>query len=160
MNNISFKTKFILTVVTAFLYGSSIACTCLYMGTFEEFATEHPVIIKGTVQEYGEQLHNRSGYFQTMSIAVSESIKGSFPHSRLELFGDTGMSCLRYISSEDYPIGSEHLFILESDELVQPLMVCGEASVQITGETVTGHSLHSGYRKYERNLDEFLAQIR
>lgn len=160
MKIFSLETKAIFIVVAALSFGSSVACTCLYMGSFEEFVQEHPIVVRGTVQGHGEQLRNRSSYFETMSIAVSGTIKGYFPHSEFEFIGDTGMSCLRYITSEDYPIGSEHFFILESEEPIQPLMVCGEASVRIMGDIVKGHSLHGGYSTYEKDLDEFLEKIR
>lgn len=154
-------TRGMLVTMAALFFSSSFACTCLYMGTFEEFVKEHPIVVRGTVKEHGEELATQPGYFKTMSVVVSESIKGSFPHSELQFIGDRGMSCLRYITLEDYPVGSEHLFILESEESTQPLMVCGEASVRIRGNSVEGYSLDDGsYSAYERNLDEFLELIR
>lgn len=157
----STQIKGILATIATLSFSSSVACTCLYMGMFEEFVKEHPVVVRGSIQEHGERLPNQIGYFRTMSVAVSETIKGNFAHSEIRFFGDTGMSCLRYITSEDYPIGSEHLFILESEESVQPLMVCGEASVRIVGNSVEGRALDSGiYNTYRRNLDEFLELVR
>lgn len=119
----SLKAKGISIIVAALSFSTSMACTCLYMSVFEEFAKEHPIVIRVTVQGHGEQLPNQPDYFKTMSVAVAETIKGYFPHTELEFFGETGMSCLRYISLEDYPLGSEHFFILESEESIQPLMV-------------------------------------
>lgn len=153
--------KGLLATIAALSFGSSVACTCLYMGAFEEFAQSYRVVVRGTVLGYGEQLPNKSDYFKTMSVSVSESIKGEFAHSEIEFFGDTGMSCLQYITSEDYPIGSEHLFILESEGPVQPLLVCGESSVRIVGDSVEGQILDSGvYSPYSKNLDEFLELVR
>ena len=133
----------------------------MYMGVFEEYSKLHPIVVRGTVHEHGDTLPNRSDYFKTMTVTVSETIKGSFPHTAFEFFGDTGMSCLRYITLEDYPIGSEHLFILESEEALQPLMVCGESSVLITQGTIQGHLRDAnGYHTYEQDLDEFLTKLR
>jgi len=160
MKIFSLETKATIIIVAALSFGSSLACSCHYMGVFEEFVKEHPIVVRGTVQKHGEQLRDQSSSFKTMSIVVSETIKGNFPHSEFEFFGDTGMSCLRYITLENYPVGSEHFFILESEEFNQPLMVCGESSVLIMGDIVKGYSLHGGYSTYEKDLNVFLEQIR
>lgn len=161
MNILSIRYKLILTVLAAFAINTSFACMCVNLGSFEEFATLHPIIVRGSVREYGEALPNGSGYFNTMTIEVSETIKGDFPHLVFQFYGDTGMSCLRYITAEDYPLGSEHLFILESGNSLQPLMVCGESSVRIVGTTVRGHTLdENGYQIYEKALEEVLNQVR
>ncbi len=71
------------------------------------------------------------------------------------------MSCLRYITLDDYPVGSEHLFILTNDESLQPLLVCGESSLLINGDTVQGHVRDdSEYRTYELGYDELLERVR
>lgn len=161
MKIFSSYTKGFIAIAAALSISSSIACLCVYMGTFEEFSKLHPVIVRGTVYEHGQALRDRPGFFKTMTVTVSDTIKGSFPHTEVEFFGDTGMSCLRYITLEDYPLGSEHLFILESDKSAQPLIVCGESSVLITDSTVQGHMRDAnGYLTYERDLEEFLDKVK
>lgn len=115
MSVLSPSMKLVLAVTSSLVMSGSFACMCIYAGTFEEFADQHPFIVRGTVTQHGERLPNISGYFKTMTIAVSNTHKGNFPHTTFEFYGDTGMSCLRYITGADYPIGSEHLFILASD---------------------------------------------
>lgn len=161
MKIFSLSTKSIIAIAVAVYVSSGFACTCMFAGIFEEFAEQHPIIVRGTVYQHGEILPNNSDYFKTMTIVVSETIKGSFPHTAFEFYGDTGMSCLRYITLDDYPIGSEHLFILESEESLQPLMVCGESSLLIQGDTVQGHVRDaSGYHTYELDINELLERVR
>ncbi|KKO10923.1 hypothetical protein LCGC14_0024060 [marine sediment metagenome] len=150
-----------LVVVATLFASASFACTCIFSGAFEVFAEQHPVIVRGKVLQHGERIPNNSGYFKTMTIVVSDTLKGSFPYSTFEFYGDTGMSCLRYITLDDYPVGSEHLFILASDESLQPLMVCGESSLLINGDTVQGRVRDGGgYGTYELNLGELMERVR
>ena len=161
MKILSSSMKTALAVTATLFMSASFACTCMYAGVFEVFAEQHPIIVRGTVRQHGERLPNNSRYFKTMTIGVSNTLKGNFPHDTFEFYGDTGMSCLRYITLDDYPVGSEHLFILSSDESLQPLMVCGESSLLINGNTVQGHTQDaSGYRTYEMDLNELLDQVR
>lgn len=161
MNIFSFSTKCMVTIVAALSMSASFACMCIFAGIFEEFAEQHPIIVRGTVLEHGEELPNISDSFKTMTVFVTNTVKGNFPHTTFDFYGDTGMSCLRYIALNDYPIGSEHLFILESDEPLQPLMVCGESSLLINGNIVQGHIREaSGYRTDEVDLNELLERLR
>ncbi|MGJ8690490.1 MAG: hypothetical protein ACSHXZ_13335 [Gammaproteobacteria bacterium] len=150
-----------LVVCAVLSMGTSFACMCFFSGIFEDYADQHPIVIRGTVTQHGEELPNIStGYFRTMKIDVSGTIKGSFPHTTFEFYGDTGMSCLRYISLRDFPVGSEHLFILRSDESLQPLMSCGESSLLILGDTVQGYVQEaSGYNTYELGLEELIGRL-
>lgn len=153
--------KWVLAVASTVFASGSYACSCVSAGVFEVFAEQHPIIVRGTVLQHGERLPINSDYFRTMTIGVSNTLKGDFPHSTFEFYGDTGMSCLRYITLDDYPIGSEHLFILASDEALQPLMVCGESSLLINGDTVQGQVRDgNGYRTYEIDLNELLDRVR
>lgn len=115
MKVISLKVKGIVATLIALSTSFSFACMCIFMGAFADFSKLHPNVVRGTVIGYGEELQNQSNYFKTMTVTVTESIKGAYPHDEVRFRGDTGMSCLRYITRDDYPIGSEHLFILESD---------------------------------------------
>lgn len=157
----SLYTKSIVFAFAALSVSAAIACTCFYAGTFEVYAKQHPIIVRGVVESYEAELRTISGIFKTMKVSVSDTIKGSFPHSTFEFFGDTGMSCLRYITRQDFPIGSEHFFILEDNDVSQPLMVCGEASVAIHGETIQGHTLgENRYEVYEMGVEEFINKVR
>lgn len=153
--------KWALAIASTAFASGSYACSCAPGGVFEVFAEQHPVIVRGTVLQHGERLPNNSGYFRTMTIGVSNTLKGNFPHSVFEFYGDTGMSCLRYITLDDYPVGSEHLFILASDETLQPLMVCGESSLLINGDTVQGLRRDAnGDPTYEIDINELLDRVR
>lgn len=160
MNPVSFASRASLALAAALWASASLACTCVYEGPFTDFAKQHPIIVRGTVQSYGDTLRNHSDRFETMTVTVREIIKGDFPHRQFEFFGDTGMSCLRFITLHDYPIGSEHLFILRDTETVQPLMVCDESSVEIIDNSVHGRvHVPEGIRSYEEALETFLQKL-
>lgn len=155
-----YTTSLLLAVLTLFANPAS-ATTCFYAGTFEVFAKKHPIIVRAVVDSYGSLVPNHADVFRTMKVNVSETIKGSFPHSTFQFFGDTGMSALRYITRQDFPIGSEHFFLLEDDDAFQPLMGCGEASVGIHGDSVQGHTLgENGYEVYEMGVGEFIQKVK
>jgi len=143
-------------LVTLVLSSSyAMACTCMYGGKFQEYSASYPVVVRGTVLSYGALLRTNERYFETVTIAVSAVVKGTLQHSRVELQGDTGMSCFRYISSNAYPIGSEHLFSLSNSEQQQPLWGCGESSVRIRGSVVEGVDGNGG-GFYRVDIDEFM----
>ena len=157
----SLYTKSIVLALAALSVTTAIGCTCFYAGTFEVYAKQHPIIVRGVVESYGPELPTNAGIFKTMKVSVSDTIKGSFPHSTFEFFGDTGMSCLRYITRQDFPIGSEHFFLLEDYDASQPLMVCGEASVAIHGDSIQGNMISENeYVVYEMGVEEFIQKIR
>ena len=147
--------------LAALSVSTAIACTCFYAGTFEVYSKQHPIIVRGVVESYGVELSTNPGIFKTMKVSVSDTIKGSFSHHSFEFFGDTGMSCLRYITRQDFPIGSEHFFLLEDDDISQPLMSCGEASVAIHGDSIQGHAIgENEYIMYEMGVEEFINKVR
>ena len=77
-----------------------------------------------------------------------------------DFYGDTGMSCLRYITAEDFPLGSEHFFILSDTDAVQPLLVCGESSLRIEGDRVHGQQPGpAGWEPYSVPIDLLLASL-
>lgn len=153
--------KSIVIAVAALTVSTAVACTCFYAGTFEVFAKKYPIIVRAVVDSHGGRLPHNPTVYRTMTVTVSETIKGSFPHTSFEFFGDTGMSCLAYITREDFPVGSEHFFILEDDQPSQPLMVCGEASVSIHGDSIQGHNRAvNGYDGYRMGIEEFISRIK
>jgi hypothetical protein len=140
--------------------GGAFACSCFYVGTFDVYSRHYPIVVRGTVTDHGETLSINSDYFATMGIEVNERVKGDYPHDAFDFYGDTGMSCLRYITAEDFPLGSEHFFILSDTNALQPLLVCGESSVRIEGNTVHGQELGpDGYTPYAMPVDEFLSRL-
>ena len=149
--------RLVCTAIIAFYSSYVMACTCMYGGEFREYSQANPVIVKAKVSSYGERLRNNGSYFETMTVEVIEVIKGSIEHAQIELQGDTGMSCFRYISSGVYPISSEHLFSLSNIESTQPLWGCGESSVRIEGSFAEGVG-RDGYYKIE--LDELIELVR
>ena len=157
MKSLKPQLNILLAAVFAIASSSSLACTMLYQGPFATFAQMQPVIVRARVIAHGDSLHSRADYFEEMTVAVSEVIKGDYSNERIEFFGDTGMSCLRYITLEQFPIGSEHLFILEGSKPRQPLMAVGESSVRIEGDTVHGRDLAE---EYAMSLAELLVRVR
>ena len=150
-----------LACIATLLLSSSyaIACSCIYGGKFQTYSSSNPVVIRGKVLSYGPELRSNDRYFETMTIEISDVVKGNIQHSRIELQGDTGMSCFKYISSSAYPIGSEHLFSLSSSEQRQPLWGCGESSIRINGSVAEGVDGNDG-SFYKIDLDELISLVR
>lgn len=142
-------------VTLVFSSSYAVACSCMYGGKFQDYSASYPVVVRGTVLSYGAQLRTNERYFETVTIEVSDVVKGTVQHSRVELQGDTGMSCFRYISSAAFPIGSEHLFSLSNSEQRQPLWGCGESSVRVRGSVVEGVDGNGG-GSYRVDIDEFI----
>ncbi len=150
-----------LLLFAAIAISSSYACTCFYQGVFLEYAEAHPIVVRGTISGYGEPLRNDETYYESMTVAVNSVVKGTYPHRRIEFQGDTGMSCLRYVTERDYPIGSEHFFIVSDQAVQQPLLVCGEGSVLLTGERIEGRNPPgSAELTYSIALADFLAALK
>lgn len=147
----------IVTVVLSSSY--AIACSCRYGGKFEVYSSSNPIVVRGTILSYGTELRNDDRFFETMTIEISDVVKGTIQHSRIELQGDTGVSCFKYISLNAYPIGSEHLFSLRSTEQLQPLWGCGESSIRIKGSVAEGFDRNErGF--YNIDLDELIGRIK
>lgn len=159
MGNLNRTLKLVCATVIALSSSYAMACTCMYGGKFEIYSSSNPVIVRGTILSYGAKLRTNDRYFETVTIEISDIVKGNFQHSRVELQGDTGMSCFKYISSAAYPIGSEHLFSLSSNEPLQPLWGCGESSVQISGSVAEGIDGNGG-GFYKIDLNELINLVR
>ena len=145
MKAFSLKTRCSLLMLLSLASSSSLACTTLYIGDFLEFSKTQPVIVRATVSSHGAILRINADYFEEMTVTVTGVVKGDFSHDSVVFFGDTGSSCLRYITRAEFPIGSEHLFILESSDSRQPLLVAGESSVRVLGDTILGRDLVEEY---------------
>lgn len=126
----------VLILAVSFLSSQhSHACSCAYAGEFTEYSKGHTVI-RGKVNSYG-LTPGGTGY-ETMTVSVDELIQGSFNHSMIEFIGDPGHLCLSNVNSVTYPIGSEHLFTVFSEDKKQGLGGCGEVSVSIIDGKVEG----------------------
>jgi len=140
-----------ITFCTSF---AAFACSCDYAGEFEEFSKGR-VVIRGEIVGYGPKLDHGKTLYSTMQVNVSEVIKGTYNHSTIEFMGDPGHLCLTYVDSRRYSIGSEHLFILFSDDQNQGLAGCGEVSVSVKYGRVRGISLNSvDYDKFIEKLSD------
>lgn len=137
------------------------ACDCMYAGDFTEYS-KGQTVIRGKVNSYGPKLNHGQKLYETMTVTVDELVQGSFTHSTIEFIGDTGNLCLTYVDSDNYPIGSEHLFTVFSGNKKQGLGGCGEVSVSIIDGKVKGGKLRSGdwvgysieYKKFVKTLTE------
>ena len=138
-----------------------LACSCLYQGRFAEFANDHPVIVRATVLSLNNPLPfiDRDTY-RTMTVRVNEVIRGEPYDGEMVFTGDSGNDCLTYITGSQYAIGSEHLFVTGSLFPEQPLLGCGEPSVRILGDRVTGVDLDRPLQPvYTMALNELLEQL-
>lgn len=140
---------------------TTMACSCIYGGVFAEYSTAAETIVRATITGYGPELSSIDNYYETMRVEVNDVIKGDLSQKVITIYGDTGMSCLSYITAEKYPLGSEHLIALPDNSDFQPLGApippkgCGEASVRVNGDQVEGVDLlNRGAYFYE--LGEFI----
>ncbi|PCI74710.1 MAG: hypothetical protein COB20_14710 [SAR86 cluster bacterium] len=157
MKILSLPIRSTLIILIAIAGSSSLACTSIYIGKFQNFSNTQPIVVRATVVIHGESLRSRADYFEEMTVVVTDVIKGDFPYRSFTFFGDTGMSCLRYITREEFQIGSEHLFILQNAEARQPLLVAGESSVRIEGDTIYGRDL---FEEYTMPLEELVELVK
>jgi len=128
----------------------------MYAGEFKEFA-KGQTVVKGIVESLGSKLEHDEGLHATMKVSIRELIKGSYPYKSVNLMGDPGYMCLTYIDSKEYPIGSEHLFILFSQDKEQGLAGCGEVSVSISSGKIHGTKLtDKKFVNYSVNYDRFI----
>jgi len=148
--------------VAALLLSSeySFACSCIDQGGFVEYSKGRTVI-RGTVTSYGPELRHKKTLYETMTVSVDELIQGSFGHPMIDFMGDPGNLCLTYVNSKTYPIGSEHLFTVFSEDEKQGLGGCGEVSVLIAGDTVKSRKLSDRYQwtPYSEDYDKFILTL-
>ena len=136
------------------------ACSCAYMGKFIEYSEGH-TIIRGEIKSYGPRLSHGEALHATMKVSIVEVITGSIPHTIIEFTGDPGHLCLTYVNSDRYPIGSEHLFTVHSQDKKQGLGGCGEVSVSIIDGKVKGFEFVDGERvAYSIDYDDFIKLVK
>ena len=138
----------------------SYACLCQQNGTFSEFS-EHNAIIRGKVKSYGSNLVNKATMYETMNVEVIETIKGDISHDEITFVGDLGTDCLLHISSSEFPLGSEFLFIIVPEAKIQGLTSCGETFLQIREGRVYGmHIQDENWTPYSHEYVDFLASLK
>ena len=137
------------------------ACSCGFDGgRFWKFS-EGGTVAKGTVTAISDLPEEGDPAHPTMTVAIDDVVTGSFSHDVVVLEGDRGWDCLKYVGGQEYPIGSEHLFILLDDDLVQGLFVCGETSVRIREGRVYGERrLFGRFRTYSVDYDRFVRKLK
>ncbi|GAB4541948.1 MAG: hypothetical protein Tsb0014_34220 [Pleurocapsa sp.] len=148
-----------LTTILLFQASESLACSCFYHGEFARNSIFHEGVIRAKVVKYGQKYHDT--IFKTMTVEITNVIKGDFNHSTLEFIGDLGGSCREYISSNKFGIGQEFLFVIGDREKVQELAGCGESSILVDDDTVKGYKLTSnGYESYSMSLDAMIKEMK
>ena len=136
------------------------ACDCTYAGNFAKFS-QGQTVIRGKIENYGPQLSHGETLHETMTVYVIDLVKGSYPNESVVFLGDPGHLCLTYVDSDIYPIGSEHLFILFSDNKKQGLAGCGEVSVGISKGRVKGTKyIDKKQVDYSTEYDSFISSIK
>ena len=150
-----------LSLVTLLIWAQNAsACSCEYAGTFGKFS-EGQTVIRGMITGYGPKLDHGETLYATMTVSVVEIINGSYAHRTVQFKGDPGHLCLTYVNSNRYLIGSEHMFVLFSDEKKQGLMGCGEVSVSITDGQIHGSGyVDDEWTNYSVGYDEFVVAIK
>lgn len=155
------RTAFLALIVLFLLPVNSLACSCAYKGEFIKYSKGHTVI-RGKVDSYGQKLRHGKSFHETMKVSVVELVQGSFEHPTIEFIGDPGHLCLTYVDSNNYPIGSEHLFTVLQKDKKQGLGGCGEVSVLIVEGKVNGRKLNDSgdqWMRYSIYYDEFIQAI-
>ena len=154
------RTIFLTMVISLIGLQTSHACDCVYAGDFTEFSKGRTVI-RGEIVSYGPKLSHGETLYATMVVSVKQVIKGSYAHRSVQFEGDPGNLCLTYVDSNQYSIGSEHLFILSSDEKTQGLLGCGEVSVAIVDGKVFSWELIDGeWKEYSVDYDDFIQAVK
>ena len=141
----------------------SYACLCQQNGTFSEFSefSEHNAIIRGKIKSYGSKLVNTATTFETMNVVVIETIKGDISHDEIIFVGDLGADCLLSITSSEFPLGSEFLFIVVPKAKIQGLTSCGETFLRIREGRVYGmHVKDENWTPYSHEYVDFLASLK
>lgn len=141
-----------------FFTSSAMACSCMYQGEFKEYATKRDGIIRARINSYGSKLSHGETLYESMIVEVTDVIKGNYSNSSLIFLGDPGYLCRAYVNSEQFTIGSEHLFsIFSSEKDSQPLGGCGESSVVIKGDYVEGYKqTNDGCKSYRLKIADLI----
>lgn len=140
---------------------TSHACTCAeYTGTFSEYS-KGQIVVRGKVTSYGPKLDHDETLYATMRVSVLEILNGSYTHGVVQFRGDPGNLCLTYIDADRYSVGSEHLFVLFSNEKKQDLAGCGVVSVSIQDGKVHGtRYLDKKWTNFIVDYGEFVESIK
>lgn len=145
---------------------TSHGCSCFNGGKFTKYS-ESASIVRGAIQRHGPQFVFENNSYPTMTVLVSEVVRGNYSNSNIVFIGDSGVDCFAPITANIYPINSEHLFAVFAQSEQQVLNGCGEVSVSIVDGEVNGGFLREGkwWRKskwieYSLDYDKFLQMLK
>lgn len=154
--------KFVL--VLALLVGASnvaTACTCGYLGVFENYSNTNPIVVRATVSGFGDKLSASSNYYTSLVAEITEIYKGEIANTSITLLGDRGMDCRSYIDPQQFELGNEYLFSLTSGDATQILGGCGESFVKIEETLISGSGFVNGkWGTYSSSLEELVSKLR
>ena len=156
MNNYTF----LIMVISALFSAPSFSCSCSYAGNFVEYTLGKKGVVKATIKEFGQKLPHGKTLYESMTVEITEIIKGNYKGKQLTLLGDPGDLCRDYVDSRRFKIGSQHLILLSNENSSQPLDGCGESSVVIRNGKVEGVEWKDKKKiKYTIELNTFIKKI-
>ncbi len=159
MNKLKLKYSLAFVFITVFfsIPSPSFACSCDYVGKFSEYTLGDKGIVRATVKEYGPKLPHGETLYESMTVEITDVIKGKYNNKKLTLLGDPGHLCRDYVDSTRFKVGTEHLISISSEKTTQPLGGCGESSVAIKDDQIVGVEWKDNKRNnYSMNLREFV----
>ena len=156
------KALIFVSTIVAFVFSSqtTFACSCMYAGKFIEY-TSNGGIVRANVKELGSKLSHGDTLYESMTVEVSEVIKGQYNKKEITFLGDPGHLCRAYVDSERFKIGSEHLISISNNDPIQPLGGCGESAVVIKDGKVQGvEIIDKRYESYSIDLKDYLKMLK
>lgn len=155
------KTTGYIFAMILFMFSSqaAYACSCAYIGSFINY-TKNGGVVRATIKEFGLKLSNGSTFYESMTVEVSQVIKGEYSEREITFLGDRGFNCRAYVDSERFKIGSEHLISLSNNDPIQPLGGCGESAVLIKDGKVHGEELiNNKFESYSITLQDYFEML-
>ena len=157
IGNIKIKFTTSLALVLSFPASSSFACSCINGGEFANNSQYSDEIIRAKVIAINYGKKSLGTFSKSMTVEVTDIIRGNFPHSELELIGDEyGVICGSRINSQK----REFLFDIHNLEEKQVFSECGESSVLIENNIVKSRRLSSsGYQPYSMPFNTMMGRM-
>ena len=151
----------VVAVFIALSFTEAAACSCASKGSFVEYAQKSEGVIRAKIISHGKKLSHGETLHDSMSVEVVAVLKGDLRFDSIELAGDPGFMCRDYVDSKIFVIGKEFLIALHGDEAEQPFGGCGEAWVEIVGDSAKGYKWVDGeVRQYSIPLDGLSKKLR
>lgn len=155
------KLRVVLLLISLCLPGISMACSCAYAGKFVEYALDGKGVVRAKIKNYGPRLSHGKTLYESMTVEVTQVVKGNYKAAELTLLGDPGHLCRAYVDSQRFEIGSEHFFAILDDDSRQALGGCGESSVIIKDDLVEGRELtDKGFKLYTLKVSELVEALK